>query len=428
MIKRLRLQFILTTMVLMAVLMAIFLGIICYSTYKQMAKDTRQVLEIAARDLPRQINLSNLKKPKPPIVHDPAIEIDTPYIDPEVMHEHTSFYLFFDENGQLQAGGHPYFDLSDTEKLRDILQESIATGETEGILDHRELHFLQVTSGGRTIYVFADIAGQLDTLHKLVFTCFLIYTTSLAAFWFLSRWLAKRAARPVEQSLARQRQFVDDASHELKTPLTVILTNAEMLQSQEFTPDMHQRLVDGILITATQMRDLTNGLLELAKTDARSIPQKNMVPLDLSELAGNCAMCFEPTYFEADRTLCTHIQPGIYVRGSAQHLHQVVEILLDNGRKYSTPNTQVQLNLEQTRGHCTLRAISQGNPLTAQQCKDIFQRFYRADEARSRDGSFGLGLPIAESIVREHRGRIWAQSKNGINTFTVTLPTCSPEK
>ena len=428
MIKRLRLQFVLTTMVLMAVLMAIFLGIICYSTYKQMAKDTRQVLEIAARDLPQQIKSGNFEKPEPPAGHNPTMEIDSPDIDPEIMHEHASFYLFFDESGQLQSGGHPYFDLSDTKKLRDILQESISTGETEGILDHRDLHFLQVPSGSITVYVFADIAHQLDTLHELMLTCLLIYTTSLAAFWFLSRWLAKRAARPVEQSLARQRQFVDDASHELKTPLTVILTNAEMLQSQEFSPEVHQRLVDGIRITATQMRDLTNGLLELAKTDARSIPQKNMVPLDLSELAENCAMCFEPTYFEADRTLCTHIQPGIYVRGSAQHLQQVAEILLDNGRKYSTPDTQVQLTLEQTRSHCTLRLISHGKTLTAQQCKDIFQRFYRADEARSRDGSFGLGLPIAESIVREHRGRIWAQSKNGINTFTVTLPTCSPEK
>jgi signal transduction histidine kinase len=128
-------------------------------------------------------------------------------------------------------------------------------------------------------------------------------------------------------------------------------------------------------------------------------------------------------YYEAGRELRSVVQPGITVNGSADHLRRVVEILLDNGCKYSSPGGVVELRLErQGRGNCLLSVSSPGEPMTEQQCLDVFKRFYRANQARSMNRSYGLGLSIAQGIIRQHRGKIWAQSRNGINTFYVSLP------
>ena len=116
------------------------------------------------------------------------------------------------------------------------------------------------------------------------------------------------------------------------------------------------------------------------------------------------------------------IEPGISVLGSEAQLVQVAEILLDNARKYSAPGGVVTLSLRTQGRQAVLAVASPGVTLTAQQCRDIFRRFYRVDKARSRDGSYGLGLAIAERIVSDHRGRIWAEGKEGTNTFFAALP------
>lgn len=338
------------------------------------------------------------------------------------------FILYLSNEQQLRALGHAYYDLSDQEQLAQLYQEAQSSGKTDGFLEQRSLRFRQRTFWGKEAYVFVDVTTQKEAMQNLVWILNSVFVVGLAAFVVLSWLLARWMIRPVEQAWTRQRQFVADASHELKTPLTVILTNGEMLQSQQFDPPTNQRLTDGILTMAQQMRGLTEGLLELARTDAQPQPQKLTQAVNFSDLAENAVLQFEPVYYEAGRTLDAAVQPGIHVRGNRQNLQQILDILLDNGQKYSTPGTTVRLILEHSRSHCTLRVISQGTTLTHQQCRDIFQRFYRVDEARTRCRSYGLGLPIAQALVQQHRGKIWAQGKDGKNTFTVTMPICHPEK
>ena len=110
------------------------------------------------------------------------------------------------------------------------------------------------------------------------------------------------------------------------------------------------------------------------------------------------------------------------LRGSEQHLYQVMDVLLDNALKYSTPGGTVSVKLTQNGRNCTLSVASPGEPISKEDLKNIFKRFYRADKARAMNGSYGLGLSIAQSIVEAHKGKIWAQSGNGYNTFTVQLP------
>ena len=133
-------------------------------------------------------------------------------------------------------------------------------------------------------------------------------------------------------------------------------------------------------------------------------------------------MTFEPVFFERGLTLDTRIEPGLRCMGSPDHLRQVEEILLDNAQKYASSGT-VNVQLEKHgRNHCLLRVSTPGEELSAEERESIFRRFYRTDKARSTDGSYGLGLAIARSILEEHGGKIWCESGEGRNTFFVQLP------
>ena len=118
---------------------------------------------------------------------------------------------------------------------------------------------------------------------------------------------------------------------------------------------------------------------------------------------------------------CT-VPEGVALQGSEQHLYQVMDVLLDNALKYSVPNSMVSVDLISTGKNCVLSVVSPGEPISREDLKNIFKRFYRADKARAMNGSYGLGLSIAESIVEAHKGKIWAESENGYNIFFVQLP------
>jgi len=327
------------------------------------------------------------------------------------------FMLEMMPHGELMAKGSDHFDLTDEEMLTDIYLLARLDGNVTGVLDDYDLRYYR--DGGR--YVFMDITAQQQTLQDLVKNCVIIGVIALGGFLLISIWLARWAVRPVADALQQQRQFVADASHELKTPLTVILTNAELLQEETYPPEKKQQFAHSILTKARQMRALVESLLELARADNGQVAAVRQ-RLDYSRLVQDTVMEFEPVYFERGLTLESQVLPEISAMGSTQHLQQVVQILLDNGQKYSTPGGTAYVTLTRQGKRSLLTVTTPGQALTAQQCRDVFKRFYRADEARSSDGGYGLGLSIAQRIVTEHGGRIWAQSGEGQNSFFVSLP------
>ena len=273
------------------------------------------------------------------------------------------------------------------------------------------------------IIIFMDVSSEIATMQNLYRTCIIIGLGSLASFLVISIFFARWAVRPVEEAWAQQRQFVSDASHELKTPLTVILTDAEMLKSPRFDEAHKAQFVDNILTMSNQMRGLVESLLQLARVDNGAIQKMPLQHIDLSGLVSDELLTFDALFFEKGLTLAEDIADGITVHGSAQHLKQVVEILLDNAQKYSEPHDTVQVTLQKSGAHhCLLSVADPGDAISPEDLKKIFQRFYRIDEARAMNHSYGLGLSIAENIVKNHKGRIWAESAEGINTFRVELP------
>ncbi len=391
MIKRLRRQFVLVTTVLLSLMLAVIFVLIYTGTAQSMENQVTAALQDGAPMRPGRPGEQTV-----PV-----------------------FSVMEQPDGSLLVSGSSYLDLNDGDVVRTLFGAAMDQEQTAGLLSEYDLRYHRSNSPMGATVLFADISAQTSALNALMWSLIFMGTAGVLAIWGISILLARWMVRPVERAWQEQRQFVADASHELKTPLTVILTNGELLASDHCLAEEQAQLSRNILTMGRRMRGLVEDLLQLARSDNGQTAEQ-MGPVDLSALVQEAILPFEPVYFEAGLALESQIAEGITVTGHGSQLRQVVEILLDNGQKYSQPGGTCGLSLSRQGKRAVLRFFSPGEPLTPEQCQDIFRRFYRVDEARTGD-SFGLGLPIARSILAAHKGKITAQpGKNG-NTFTVTL-------
>lgn len=426
MIKKLRVKFIAISMVIFGFMLLVIIGLVYHFTLVSMKEQSLTAMRGFAQEFRDERQDENGPPSFAPDEDDKLgkpgklPDEDSKPSQKDPLHgKEPVFVLWMTPEGVLEAAGSDFYELEDEEYLRAVYEDAEERPAETGILLAHNLRYLR--QGER--YYFVDVTTQMETAADLLIICLGIGAAAVVIFFFITLGLSRWMIRPIEEAWDQQRQFIADASHELKTPLTVIMTNADLLQSPDFDDEAKERFGASILSMSYQMRGLVESMLELAKVDNSSF-RAQMVPVDLSLLVEDAVLPFEAVYFEAGRELYSQVEPGIRVSGSQAHLLQVVDVLLDNGCKYGKAGERVTLTLQkQNRGHCLLTVASHGAALSAQQCRDVFKRFYRVDEARAMGRSYGLGLPIARGIIEEHRGRIWAESKDGINTFCVSLPT-----
>ena len=421
MIQKLRVRFVSIMMVIVCTMLIIIFGLVAHMTHARIREDGFRMMESVA-NAPMGTRSDRNPKRKD---ENKEMNIQLPF-----------FRVQLDAEGKIVDTDGDYYDLT-KEGSEAVLEElvSAATASEEKVGDLHDYNLRYYRSSVKKwfdreapdaegqIIVFADISSEIAAMHNLYRTCVIIGLGSFASFLVISIFFARWAVRPVEEAWAQQRQFVSDASHELKTPLTVILTDAEMLKSPRFDEAHKAQFVDNILTMSNQMRGLVESLLQLARVDNGAIQKMSLQHIDLSGLVSDELLTFDALFFEKGLTLAEDIADGITVHGSAQHLKQVVEILLDNAQKYAAPHGTVQVTLQKSGAHhCLLSVADPGDAISPEDLKKIFQRFYRIDEARAMNHSYGLGLSIAENIVKNHKGRIWAESAGGINAFRVELP------
>lgn len=387
MIRSLRRKFIAMTMAVFTALLCVIFGLVIHFTGQNLQAESVRFLRSAAAD--------SLQPGPPGQVRQPCFIIRaTPW-------------------GQsIQSTGG--FDLSDEQMLSDIVALAASASEPLGVLDQYDLRYFRSQSPAELTLVFMDISAERAALRNLRLTCLGIGLLALVLFWAVSFLLARWAVRPVERAWEEQRQFVSDASHELKTPLTVILTSAELMQTD---PDPQH--IRSILAMSRRMRELVESLLELARVDNGAV-RAAFEELDLTALVADELLPFEPLFFEGGLTLESQLEEGLRISGSDRHLRQVLTILLDNALRYSPENATVRVALTR-QGSSALLTVTNPGFLTKEQCRSIFRRFYRADPARTAGGS-GLGLAIAQGIALDHGGKLWADSREGDVTLSLTLP------
>lgn len=397
MLKKLRRKFVFTMMTIITVMLIVIFVLVYQFTKTDLDKESETMLRTLAQ--------SAMQPGAPGQTADARL----PY-----------FTLQINLWGEIVVSGSMRFDLTDEAFLQELIQEVYTHEQTMGQIERYGLRYYRTSAMGNQCVAFVDISSQQATLRSLAQISVLSICVSFVLFLLISNLLARWAVKPVEKAWAQQRQFVSDASHELKTPLTVIMSSAELLQAPDCDEESRQKFTDSILTMSRHMRNLVESLLDLARADNGQV-KKNFAELDFSSLTADALLPFEPVFFERGMVLESDIAQGLVLHGSEQYLRQVVEILLDNALKYSAPGV-VMVQLRRQGHTCLLSVANPGEPIPQEALEKIFERFYRTDQARSRSGSFGLGLSIAKSVVTEHGGRIWAQSNPTGNCFFVQLP------
>ena len=333
------------------------------------------------------------------------------------------FTLQLGKSGNIIARGGGYYDLSDEKFLNEIMQTVTDSDSDIGTLDEYNLRYLKAYNpkDKTSVYVFSDVSSSKDALNGLLKICIVVFAVAFAVFLLISIRLARWAVKPVEDAWIRQKQFVSDASHELKTPLTVITTCSDMLASGELEAEQNKTLISNIQTETFQMRGLVEEMLRLSRIESGNTPTTE--ELDFSRIVKDQVSFFEPVFFEKGLAIREYVDEGVIVKGERNRLNQAVEALIDNAQKYCTPGTETLVSLKRKQKSCELTVTDKGDEIPEKDLENIFERFYRADEARSMNHSYGLGLAIAKAAVESSGGKIRVESSNGKNSFIIILPT-----
>ena len=396
MLKKLRRRFVLINMAIVTGMLLIIFGLVIHFTNARLDSQSDAMLQSIAQNA------------LDPEGREPNAQL--PY-----------FTLRFDVFGKVVASGKTHYKITDREFLDKLIDEIYDINKSTGYLEDYCLKYTVVTMPMVQVIAFVDISSQHSTMTSLWQISILTTLIALAAFAVISILLARWAVNPVDKAWKQQKQFISDASHELKTPLTVIISNAELLQNND---NDSQMCADNILASSKQMRHLLEGMLELARADNGQI-QAHFENIDLSKAITDSLLPFEPVFFESGMRLESVIEPGVQMHGSLQHMHQLTDILLDNAQKYSALGIVEVKLFRNGKSQCLLSVSNPRNPIPQEELESIFDRFYRVDSARTSSNSFGLGLSIAQRITEEHGGKIWAESNPTGNRFNVLLP-CYP--
>ena len=321
--------------------------------------------------------------------------------------------------GTIHLSGSSYYNLENEDLVLGIVRSALEQESESGVLHDYSLRYMRRVGTLSVRIAFTDCTMEQATMRSLLLRSGFIALAALVILTGLSYYLAGFAVRPVKQAWQEQTQFISDASHELKTPLTVILSSAELL-NQSALPEQ-AAYIDNIRAEGRRMKLLVEDMLTLsrAQRSAGALPEQTV---ELSETAVTAALRFEPVAFEAGKRLEYDIAPSLPVRGDGTKLGQALAALLDNAVKYAADGTDIRLTAERQGRFAAVTVENRGADIPADKLPHIFDRFYRADEARTDGDSFGLGLPIAKAIIEAHRGTLRCESGSGVTRFIITLP------
>lgn len=332
-----------------------------------------------------------------------------------------TFFIDVQNSGISRIIPQYFYSESECQSLLEIVNKS---GAEKGKFSFSGSYWLFVKErmvGGERIYFF-DFTSAQKILTSLIYTFFAISIFVFLVFVFISLYFANRAIAPIKEAFFKQQDFISDASHEIKTPLTSINTNIDvMLGNEDRTIKEEKKWLYNIKKEIQRLSKLTNDLLYLARLEQEE--EKTVFSkVDMSGVLNEAVLNFEAAFYERGINLDVDIEDEVFVKGSQERLKQLIMILLDNAYKYTNKSGNVSIKLKKGQ-EAKLTVENTGENIPKEDLKRIFDRFYRVDKSRNRGrGGYGLGLSIAKAIVNEHKGEIGASSENKINAFYVKLP------
>ena len=397
---------------IMSVLVLLWVGtlsVIYASSYIEMSRQNERLLKAHAEMYTLSGFFNDIMPPSMPFPGGNPNFADTPVFQLSVFYTVAVSY-----NGNvIEIKNNPPTVHSD-EELKNMALSIISSDKTNGTKNN--LSFYKADKNGYTLVTFMDNTITNENALTLFRYTLIFGSLALIVFFFLSVFLAKKIVDPLEKSYIKQKQFISDAGHELKTPVSVVSANAELL-SREMGDNPW---LQNIQYENERMGILVGQLLELARTENVT---PNTEQINLSRLVAGEALAFESLAFEKGLILKCDITDGINVRGNSTQLRQIISILLDNAIQHSTREGDVLLSLTKEHSFARLSVINNGDEIPSEHREKIFERFYRMDTARNSDsGHYGLGLAIAKAVTDSHKGHIEVLCFDGLVEFRVLLP------
>ena len=419
MIKKLRARIIFINMALMGIVILAIFTTVCVNSYSNAVNDMERGLNqvVGNRDFDRDRATDDNAPPfdkesKGSFKQKPNIH------DNEPMQISSYVIVELDDDGNITntTENNVSIDADDLEECVKLARQSNSISGQIG--DYRLMYvkhdFMEVHK-----IVFASNNMVFANLRNTVLVSVGLFFGSMVIIFLISLWLSGLAVKPVKKAWEQQKQFVADASHELKTPLTVILANNNIMMShpQSRVTDERQWL-ESTEEEAQHMKQLIDQMLFLAKSDAGNT-QVQLSEVNLSEIVEGSALNFEPVAFEREVLIDTDIRPDILMQGNQLQLNQLAHILIDNAVKYAEDNSTVTIALHKHGDGTEFTVNNKGSVISKEEMEHIFDRFYRAEKSRTTKG-YGLGLAIAQRIVEDMNGKITVQSnQTDGTTFTV---------
>ena len=400
-------------------LFAVTLSVIMLASYREMRQQNTKMLEHYAElySLEQQADRQN----EPEIIPDGQNgtgpgrpDRGKPPIDERRDYQLSTFYsVAFADDGSVLAVDNGEKKIYSEEELESIAKEILSKERSSGRSD--DLSYIVSRRSGYTLVAFMDITVTESSLSMLLHNILIIGGAALVLLFFISLFLSRQIIRPLEDNDRQQKQFISDASHELKTPVSVISANAELLSRQIGENEW----LSNIQYENDRMGGLVKQLLDLSRAENAEV---QMEQVDFSRLVTGETLAFESLAFDNGKTLQCGIEDGIFLSGNNSQLTQLVSILLDNAIRHSSGEA-VELSLEHKGNEAVLSVENDGEAIPPEKQKHLFERFYRVDEARDGEGHhYGLGLAIAKAIVEKHHGSIGVSCQEGKVKFTAAIP------
>ena len=425
MIKRLRRKLIAACMLSLALVLLVILGGVNLMSYHKVVSDADAVLALLdandgafPKNHPGQGETPSGDLPPDSLPGGKKDFFGQRGISPETPYESRFFSVLLGTDGQVLQTDTGQIAAVDDQEAAAYAQAVLASGHTSGFWgDYRYL--VQTDELGSRV-IFLDCGRSLSSFRTTLLASVTLALVGLGAVLVLLLILSSRIVRPMAESYEKQKQFITDAGHELKTPMTIISADADLA---EMECGENQWLAD-IRRQAQRLTGLTNDLIYLSRMEEEQ-PKLQCIEFPLSDVAEEMAQSFLAPAKSQNKDLSLHIQPMLSFTGDEKAIRQLLSILLDNALKYSPAGGRLALNLER-QGRNLILTVSNttAQPVERDKLPHLFDRFYRTDQSRSsQTGGYGLGLSIARSIVQAHKGKIRAEGPEETTlSIVVSLP------
>ena len=419
MIRDLRKKFILVAMLSTMLVLTAIMGVVNFSNYREMldrADEMTALLEQNDGKFPEEPSWHEQDDTETPPAKPENDEKDKSRFSVETPFETRYFTVTVDENGEVtdcDLDRIAAVDEETAEEYTQTAQQKNKTTEFQGIYRYR---VTETEDGAK--YVFLDCRREISNFRTVLVTTISVSLLGLAAVFVLVVIFSRMVFRPVEESIQKQKRFITDASHELKTPLTIIDANTEVMEMESGESQWTKS-------TRKQIQRLS-GLVQQLVTLSRLDEEKGLeekCEFNLSEAVSECVQPYESLAQTRGKNLTLNIEENLTYTGDERSIRQLAGILMDNAVKYSSENGNITLTLKKKGKKIFLEVYNDADDLPQGKLDVLFERFYRLDSSRnSGTGGSGIGLSVAKAIVQAHKGKITAENKNGRGlTITVIL-------